>query len=99
MKRPTPVRTVLCAREMGESIAAWRKMRGLTVQQLAEKANASRGTITRLEHGDPSVSLATFLNVCNVLGVTDAVQRAVDPYETDYGRLRADQELPQRVRN
>lgn len=99
MKRPTPVRTVLSAREMGESIAAWRKMRGLTVQQLAEKANASRGTITRLEHGDPSVSLATFLNVCNVLGVTDAVQRAVDPYETDYGRLRADQELPQRVRN
>lgn len=99
MKRPTPARTVLAARALGESISTWRKMRNLTVQQLAVKANASRGTITRLEHGDPSVSLATFLNVCNILGVTEGVKDAVDPYESDFGRIRADQELPQRVRN
>lgn len=92
------MRTRLSAKEMGESIATWRKLRGLTVQQLAERANASRGTITRLEHGDPGVSLETFLNVCGTLGVLDRVKEAVDPYETDYGRLRADEELPKRVR-
>lgn len=99
MKRPTPMRTKLAAQEIGQSIASWRKLYGLTAQQLAEKANASRDTISRLENGDPSVSLATFLNICNALGVTDTVTAAVDPYETDFGRMRADQTLPQRVRN
>lgn len=98
MKRPTPARTKLAAEAMGECLAAWRKLRGLTVQQLAERANASRGTISRLEHGDPGVSMETFLNVCGTLGVLDRVREAVDPYETDYGRLRADEELPKRVR-
>lgn len=99
MKRPTSVRAKLAAKSIGESINTWRKLRGLTVQQLAEKANASRSTITRLEHGDPSVSFETVLEVCNQLGVLDRVKDAVDPYETDYGRLRADESLPQRVRN
>ena len=99
MKRPTPQRTRLAAEAMGESITTWRKLRGFTVQQLADKANASRTTITRLEKGDPSVSLETFLNVCTMIGVLDRVIDAVDPYETDYGRLRADEQLPQRVRS
>ncbi len=55
--------------------------------------------IGRLEHGDPSVSFETVLNVCANVGVLDRVVDAIDPYETDYGRLRADQELPKRVRN
>jgi hypothetical protein len=29
----------------------------------------------------------------------DNVLKALDPYETDIGRLRSDQELPQRVRS
>lgn len=98
MKRPTPVRAKLAAKTVGENLASWRKLRKLTMQQLAEKANASRSTIARLEHGDPSVSFETFLCVCNALDITERVTEAVDPYETDFGRLRADQELPKRVR-
>lgn len=99
MKRPTSARVKLAAKSIGESINTWRKLRGLTVQQLADKANTSRSTVTRLEHGDPSVSFETVLEVCNQLGVLDRVKDAVDPYETDYGRLRADESLPQRVRH
>lgn len=98
MKRPTPMKTTLAAKAVGESVNTWRKLRGLTVQQLAEKANASRSTITRLEHGDPSVSFETVLNVATMLGIRERVIDAFDPYETDFGRLRADQELPQRIR-
>ncbi len=98
MKRATPMKTKLAAKRIGESICVWRKMRGLTVQQLAEKANASRSTISRLEKGDPSVSFETVLNVATMLGIMDRAIDAFDPYETDYGRMRADQELPQRVR-
>lgn len=99
MKRPPSARTKLAAKALGEYISTWRKLRGLSMQQLAEKANASRPTISKLEHGDPTVSLETFLNVCGTLGVLDRVKDAVDPYETDFGRIRADQELPQRVRS
>ena len=67
-------------------------------QELADRAGVSRETISRLENGDPSVSFATVLNVCNVLGILDRVENAVDPYETDLGRARADQLRPQRVR-
>lgn len=99
MKRPVFTRTTLAAKDIGESLTTWRKLRGLTMQQLSEKSNTSRSTLSRLEHGDPSVSLETFLSVCGMLGVLDRVKDAVDPYETDYGRIRADQELPKRVRS
>lgn len=99
MKRPTSARTKLAARELGEYITTWRKLRGLTMQQLAERANTSRSTIAKLEHGDPTISFEIFLNTCGTLGVLDRVKEAVDPYENDLGRIRADQMLPQRIRN
>lgn len=98
MKRPTPVKTILCAKRMGENLTTWRKLRNLTADQLADMSAVSRGTISRLENGDSSVSLATFLNVCNVLDIMPIVEDATNPYETDLGRARADQKLPQRVR-
>lgn len=99
VKRPIPARTRLAARSIGENLQTWRRLRGITAQELADKANVSRATISRLENGDPSVAMATFLTVCTALGVLDGVVKATDPFETDYGRLRADQEIPQRVRN
>lgn len=99
MKRPTTVRSKLAARSIGESINTWRKLRHLTMEQLAFKANVSRNTISRLEKGDPSVSFETVLNVANMLEILDQVIDAFDPYENDYGRMFADNELPKRVRN
>ena len=99
MKRPTTAKTKLAAKRIGENIATWRKLYGLTSQQLADKAAVSRATISRLENGDPTVSFETFLNACRALSSLDAVVEATDPYETDYGRIRADQALPQRVRS
>lgn len=98
MNRPIPAQTKLAARAMGENIATWRKLVGITSNELAAKAGVSRPTISRLESGDPSVSLATFLNVCRSLSILNQVVDATDPYETDLGRARSDQQLPQRVR-
>ena len=83
---------------MGENISSWRRMFNLTSEELAEKAAVSRTTISRVENGDPSVSFTTMLSIYKVLGILDSVVMATDPYETDIGRLRADQQLPQRVR-
>lgn len=99
MKRPPSPKTRLTAKQIGGNIATWRKLYRITSQQLADKANVSRATISRLENGDPTVSLETFLNICRALSTLDSVVAATDPYETDLGRIRADQTLPQRVRS
>jgi hypothetical protein len=44
------------------------------------------------------VSVENLLRVLRVLGILDGVPRALDPYRSDIGRLRADEQLPQRVR-
>lgn len=99
MSRSTPYRTRQAAADIGNHLAAWRKLQGLTAQQVAERADLSRQTIGRLERGDTSVGFVVFLDVCRSLGVLDEVVRSTDPYETPFGRARADQALPKRVRS
>ncbi|WP_165062283.1 helix-turn-helix domain-containing protein [Adlercreutzia sp. ZJ154] len=98
MKRLLNTRTRLAAQHIGENLRTWRKLRGLTIQQMADKVGVSRATIAAVEKGDPTVSFQTIIGICNVISVTDRLIEALDPYETDFGRARADQELPKRIR-
>lgn len=99
MKRPVPARVRIAARRIGENLSAWRRMLGLTSEEMADKASVSRDTISRLENGDPSVSMSTFLAVLRACSILDLVEDATDPYQSDLGRARADQLIPQRVRS
>ncbi len=38
------------------------------------------------------------LRLLNALGILGNITQALDPYESDIGRLRSDEQLPQRVR-
>lgn len=93
---PLPVRRAL--HEVGENVLVWRKLRGLTQAQLADRANVNRRTVRRLERGDGAVGLEVLLRVLRALGVLESIVRALDPYESDVGRLRSDEQLPRRVR-
>jgi transcriptional regulator with XRE-family HTH domain len=93
---PLPVRRAL--RVLGDHVRVWRKLRGLTQQQVADRAGIDRKSLMRIERGDGAVSLDISLRVLHALGVLDSAIRAVDPYESDMGRLRADEQLPDRVR-
>ncbi|GAA2228431.1 helix-turn-helix transcriptional regulator [Herbiconiux moechotypicola] len=86
------------ADELGDHLTAWRKLQGLTAEQLSERSGISRATLRKLEHGDAGSSLESFLRVALSLGILTDVVAAADPYETDLGRARADEALPQRVR-
>jgi transcriptional regulator with XRE-family HTH domain len=97
-RRPRSTRIRLAALRLGEHLVAWRKLQGLTAQQVADRAGISRPTLRRLEHGDPAVTMESFLNVARALGQLERVTDALDPYETDLGRARADMRLPERVR-
>jgi len=94
----TPSAVARALRALASDVATWRKLRGLTQAQLADRAGVSRDTIARLERGDGGVGIGTLLRALRALGVLDSVARALDPYETDVGRLRSDERLPRRVR-
>ena len=55
--------------EMGENIKLARLRRNLSSQQLAERANISRPTLTSIEKGLPTVSIGSYLLVLHVLGL------------------------------
>jgi transcriptional regulator with XRE-family HTH domain len=93
---PAPVRRALA--DVAGNISGWRKLRGLTQAQLADRAGVGRNTVARLEHGDGSVSTENLMRILRALGILEVLPRSLDPYESDLGRLRSDEQLPQRVR-
>lgn len=57
-------------RYLGLNIAFYRKERGLSQMQLAEKVNISRTHMSRIEIAECAVSLDVIFDICSVLGVT-----------------------------
>lgn len=55
---------------IGNNIYIARKMQDLTMQDLAEKAGLCRQTISEVESGNGNISLATYLAVADVVGVS-----------------------------
>lgn len=93
---PLPVRRA--QRQIAEHIVAWRKLRGLTQAQLADRSGVGRGTLQRIEAGEKGVSVENLLRVLRGLGLLENLPRALDPLASDVGRLRSEERLPRRVR-
>ncbi|WP_442786772.1 helix-turn-helix domain-containing protein [Leifsonia sp. ZF2019] len=93
-----PAKVMRAAKEIGDDFAGWRKILGLTAQQVAERADITRDTLRKLEHGDPTVGFHVVLRVARALGILDTLTEAVDPLGTDLGRARAGLLDRQRVR-
>ncbi|HEV3379401.1 MAG TPA: helix-turn-helix transcriptional regulator [Trebonia sp.] len=94
----TPLAVARALRVLGEHVSNWRKLQRLTAAQVAERAGVSRDTLRAIEQGRGTASTENLLRVLRVLGILDGVITAADPYQTDIGRLRADENLPKRVR-
>ncbi len=77
--RPRPVRARRAAAQIGAQLTASRERQHLSVDQLAERASITRGTLRRVENGDPAVGLATFLTVVRALGHLEALTEALEP--------------------
>ena len=93
---PLPVRRA--ERQIAGHIVAWRKLRGLTQAQLADRSGVARGTLQRIEAAEKGVSVENMLRVLRGLGLLENLPRALDPLASDVGRIRSGQQLPQRVR-
>ena len=57
-------------KHLGLNIAYFRKEKGLSQSQLAEKVNISRTHMSRIETADCAVSLDVIFDICDALGVT-----------------------------
>ena len=55
--------------EMGENIKLARLRRKFSAEQVAERANISRPTLSSIEKGKPTVSIGSYLLVLQVLGL------------------------------
>ena len=93
----TPAAVSRSLATVGEHVRTWRKLNRVTQALLAERAGVSVPTVQALEAGRP-VSTDTLARVLRGLGVLDMLTGALDPMNTDVGRLRAHQTLPERVR-
>ena len=95
----TPLAVARALRVMGTHVSNWRKLQRLTAAQVAERAGISRDTLRAIEQGKGTASTENLFRVLRILGILDNVVAAADPYQTDVGRLRADEILPRRVRS
>jgi transcriptional regulator with XRE-family HTH domain len=100
MSRTTPLLPIMIRRELqqlGADIQRGRRRRRLTAAMVAERAQISRPTLRRVEHGDASVALGVYATVLWVLGLGDRIGRLAAA-ETDLvGLSMEDERLPERV--
>jgi transcriptional regulator with XRE-family HTH domain len=97
MARVTPRPVTAGLERLGSDLRTWRLLHRNTVAEIADRAHVSSDTVSRIESGR-SVSSENLLRVARALGVLELLTAALDPYATDVGRLRAEEQLPQRVR-
>jgi transcriptional regulator with XRE-family HTH domain len=55
---------------LGKLVALGRKRHRMTAQNLAERVGISRGTLLRLERGDPKVEIGVAFEAATIVGVT-----------------------------
>jgi len=84
--------------EIGKCLQTWRRIYDLKASQVAERAGISQGTLSKIENGDSSVSMAALLEVIKSVGLLDSLTDSLDPLNHDLGRARVTDSLPKRIR-
>ncbi|MBW1943988.1 MAG: helix-turn-helix domain-containing protein [Deltaproteobacteria bacterium] len=83
---------------LGEHIRIARKRRELTLDAMASRMFVTRKTLSRLENGDPGISLGVLASALWVLGFEKDLLEIAHPEKDKVGIYRDRQRLPKRVR-
>ena len=84
--------------KLGAHIRIARKRRAMTMEALANRMFVTRKTLSRLENGDPGVSLAVLASALWVLGFEKDLLEIAHPEKDKVGAYRDRQRLANRVR-
>lgn len=84
-------------KKLGADIRIARRKRRMPTASLAERAFISRGTLYKVEQGDPSVSMGIYASVISILGFAGRLGDVVDR-EADAVGLDIDEaHLPKKI--
>lgn len=93
----TPIPVARSMRNIASNLDLARRQQRITVELLAERANISVPTTRKLLN-EGKGSLENFLRLARCLGFLDGVEKATDPLNTPLGRIRAEEDVPKRIR-
>ncbi len=65
---------------------------------MSERCGFSRLTLSKIEKGDPSVSMGAYASALFVLGMPDHLARVADASHDIVGRELEEENLPRRIR-
>lgn len=91
-----PARRAL--RKLGADIRDARRRRRIPTALLAERASMSRTTLSKIEKGEPGVSMGSYAAVLFSLGLVDRLSDLADVRYDPTGLALDDERLPKRVR-
>ncbi len=83
--------------KLGGDIAVARKKRRISTVSMAERAFISRGTLSKLEKGDPSVSMGIYATVLSILGLIEELGQVADRSSDTLGLDIEEDRLPKKV--
>ena len=75
-------------KSLGENIKLARLRRKLSAEQVSERANISRPTLSAIEKGSPTVSIGSYVQVLFILGLSE-----------DFLKVASDDELGRKLQD
>ena len=85
-------------RKLGDDLRKARIRRKLTMAVVDDRAGISRETLSKIQKGDPRVSMGAYAMVVMALGMGVSWMDFADIRHDTYGQIIEDEDLPQRVR-
>ena len=85
-------------RALGLDLRDARLRRNLTMEVVADRAGTTRQTLNRIEKGDPSVSIGTYVGMMSALGLASNLASIASLANDERGAVLAASEARQRAR-
>lgn len=93
----TPIPVAHAMRQIADNLSLAGRQQRISIDLLANRTNLSAPTVSKMLNTG-SGSFENFLRIARALGLLDCVVKATDPLNTGIGRIRAEEDTPQRIR-
>ena len=92
---PSPKSTTALER-LGQDVRSARLVRGMSIADLAMRADTSASSVARLEKGDRGIGIGTFADVLVVLGLIERLGDLIDIRKDSLGLSLVPTHIPKR---
>lgn len=93
-----PIPAVIALKKLGNDIKNARKIRRIKAETLSERAGIARATLHKIEKGDPTASMGSYVSVIFSLGMINNLKDLVDLSNDERARIAFGEALPKRIK-